>query len=243
MRRRWMTGAGAVVMALTVGCSAGTGRGTVVVGEDGQDRAPSSTAEDWVTHADHVVVVTPSNFEEEKPPASALERGEGTIGRTATFAVDEVLWSAASPRKDAPSTVRMPVMGWEFTDGDTNNRRKMALAGQPRIEGGHSYIMAINWVDQYCSPGDSDYIPAQWTGLGADSIVPFDEGLIGKGEFEGRRQSVEQARARAASETSDQSLEDALAGKGSDSLTAALEAARPDSGGRLPEPQEDTDCG
>ena len=242
MRRKLMTCAGAAVVALSVGCSASDASETVIIGH-GQDRAPSSTAEDWVTHADHVVVVTPSSFEEDKPPASALERGEGTIGRTATFTVDEILWSAESPKRDAPTTIRMPVMGWEFTDGDPNNRRKMAVADQPRIESGHTYIMAVNWVNQYCSPGDSDYIPAQWTGLGSDSIVPFDEGVIGKGEFEGRQQSVEQAHARADSENPNPSLEDALAGKGADSLVAALEAAQPDPSNRLGEPKEPTDCG
>ncbi|MFI6093579.1 hypothetical protein [Streptomyces sp. NPDC051218] len=196
-----------------------------------------------MTNADHVVVVTPTSIVEVPPSPEEVERGEGKIGRTATFTVDQVLWSADTPEKGAPTNFKMPVAGWQFTDGDTNKRTELALHDQPRIESGHSYIVTIDWVEQYCEPGDNDYIAAHWDGLGSDSVIPFDGGVIGQGELEGGKQSVKQARGAIAADDPDYSLEDEMAGKGSDALTAELLEASPEPARAAPESMESTDCG
>lgn len=70
-----------------------------------------------------------------------------------TFTVDQVLWSTGSPKKEAPKTFRMQFMGWEFKDGDTSKRTKMAVEDQPRIEAGHSYLIAVSWMERTASSG------------------------------------------------------------------------------------------
>ena len=55
---------------------------------DGRDRYRSSTAADWVSHADHVVVATAVSEKEVPPAQSEIDRGEGLIGRSVEMHVD-----------------------------------------------------------------------------------------------------------------------------------------------------------
>ncbi|GAA2690420.1 hypothetical protein GCM10010400_64470 [Streptomyces aculeolatus] len=192
----------------------------------GADHLPSSTASDWVTYADHVVAVTAAEESEIAPTAVELERGEGTIGRTVTLTVDKVLWSRPDAPRPAPDVWEYSATGWQFLDGDTGNRTKMALVDQPRVETGHRYVMAITWEEARCSPGDVPE-PAQWRGLGEGSEVPFDNGILGRGELEGHVRSA--ARHRSAAHAADEgaTLEHQLAGRGEGALVEALNAATP----------------
>lgn len=199
-------------------------RGSVVIAH-GADRLPDRTASDWVTYADHVVTVTPLSQVPIKPPPEALERGEGMILRRLTLRVDEVLWSNAGVKKAAPKKLPWVAYGWHFTGGNTSNRVKMASADAPRIEAGHRYIMAINWQPARCTTGD--FVPAQWGGLGSDSILPFDRHVIGLGESEGQRQTLAQATAGVPAIAPNRSLEDELVGESADALVQALESADP----------------
>lgn len=232
--------------ALIAGCGSGSDPGSpdIIIGE-GQDAYPTITASDWVTYADHVFVVTPSHITETTPGQAAIDAGEGTIGRTITLKVEEVLWSSDSPAKAAPELLDVTTIGWEFTDGDTNNRREMALDDQPRVEPGHTYIAAMKWTPAWCEPGDSDYIPANWSGLGSDSIIPYDDGMIGNGEHEGTTRTADQTRdAAPASDDPNFSLEDELTGKSADALKARLTTAAPiPISDRIVHPTEDGDCG
>lgn len=232
--------------ALIAGCSSFGGLGTpaVIVG-DAQDAYPTATAGDWVTYADHVFIVTPTHVTETTPGQAAVDAGEGTIGRTITLKVEEVLWSAESPAKAAPDTLDVTTIGWEFTDGDTDNRREMALDDQPRVEPGHTYIVAMRWKPAWCEPGDSDYIPANWSGLGSDSIIPYDDGVIGNGELEGTVRTAEQTRdAAPAANDPNFSLEDELTGKSANELKARLSDATPvPASDRIVHPTDEDECG
>ncbi|MFF3691618.1 hypothetical protein [Streptomyces sp. NPDC002187] len=194
------------------------------------DRHPSETATDWVTYADHVVSVTPVAEQELTPTSEELERGEGLILRRVTLRVDNVLWSRSTPAKPAPTSFEWIAHGWQFTDGNPANRTKMAGDSQPRIELGHSYVMAIQWQEQACADGD-DSIPGQWRGLGSDSNIPFDGQILGQGESEGKVEPT--ARALAATEAENQpdehnnSLEEQLTGQGAPDLIRELQKAEP----------------
>lgn len=235
--------AAAIILSATVaGC--GSGRPGVVIGE-GQDAYPTVTADDWVTYADHVFVVTPANITETEPRRADADADEGTIGREITLDVEDVLWSAKNPAKAVPEQLDVTTVGWEFTDGDTDNRREIALGDQPRLETGHTYIVAMKWTPAWCEPGDDDYTPANWSGLGSDSLIPYDDGVIGKGELEGSVHTVAQTRdAQPAADDPDASLEDELTGKSADELKARLVTAAPVlASERVVHPTDEGDCG
>ncbi|MFC8660738.1 hypothetical protein [Streptomyces sp. NPDC057199] len=202
----------------------------------GADNLPSRTASDWVTYADHVVAVT-ATAEKETPPAqSELDRGEGLIGRAVTLRIDQVVWSRADAPKAAPSTWVRPSMGWQFTDGDINNRVTVAKADSPRIQAGHSYTIAIVWEENPCSPEGG-----RWRGLGAGSTVPYDNNRIGEGELEGRERTAEQARQVLDEGGPNIGLKDEMAGKDTAHLASALMAAEPDESRQFAqEPAADT---
>ncbi|MGP3938400.1 hypothetical protein [Streptomyces sp. 6N106] len=197
----------------------------VIVGQ-GADHLPNRTASDWVTYADHVLVVSATSEKEVAPTQQEVERGEGTVGRTVALTVDKVLWSRPDAPRPAPDAWEYSAMGWQFQDGDTGKRTKMALVDQPRVEPGHRYVMAIRWEAAACSPGD-DPEPAQWRGLGEGSEVPFDSGVIGQGELEGRPRTAAQARSAKLKAGDNAGLEDQLAGRGEDALVQELNAAHP----------------
>lgn len=209
---------------------AATSGGLIVA--HGSDRHPSQTAADWVTYADHVVAVTPVAEREISPTAEELEHGEGLILRDVTLRVDDVLWSSDTPGKPAPASFAWVAHGWQFTGGDTAHREKMTGEDQPRIELGHSYVMAIEWQPPVCAEGD-DEIPGQWRGLGSDSNIPFDGKILGQGESQGSVTSAARALAAAKAEDDPEdpnhSLEDQLTGKGAPDLARALQNAEPNS--------------
>ncbi|MDA2812013.1 hypothetical protein O4J56_15325 [Nocardiopsis sp. RSe5-2] len=208
------------------GSGGGAAQGEVLLAH-GSDHLPSRTASDWVTYADHVVVVSVAAEREIPPSAEEEARGEGLVGRELTLDTERVLWSrdGAPP---APDTWEYAAAGYAFTGG-TDQRRPMALAGRPRIEQGHTYILAMVWEEARCAPGEPA-APAEWRGLGEGSEVPFDDGVIGKGEFEGAVRSAADAQSAASAQGSagsPDSLEDELAGEGADALIVELESARP----------------
>ena len=134
------------------------------------DRLPSTTAEDWVTYADHVLVVTPTDEEEVPPAEDEVQRGEGLIGRQVSLTVDGVLWSRPDPDRPAPDTLSWQVWGWQF-EGGPDDRWPVVGSGTARIEPGHTYVVAVSWEDARCSSGDPR-VSAQWRPLGGAAVVP-----------------------------------------------------------------------
>ena len=197
-RLRWVTAAAAVVVVAAVGAvwltgrDAGTPGGPVVVDSATSDRYPNATATDWATYADHVLAVTPVAERALPPAGSEEDGGEGLIARDVTLRVDEVLWSRPDPDRPAPETLDWEGWGWRFEDSP-DDRTAIVGTGTSRVEPGHSYLMAVAWEPARCSPGDPRQ-PARWTGLGSASIVPFDNGIVGEGEFEGRVRSAAEAK-------------------------------------------------
>lgn len=194
----------------------------VVVGE-GDDLYASQTAADWVGHADHVAVLTVLSEREVPPTQEEKDAGEGMIGREVTVRVDRIVWSAGQPAHAAPEgTFTWGAGGWTFHGEE---RTVFTVADAPRYEVGHTYIEALKWEPAETEEGDE--APAHWVGLGEGSSLPYDEGRIGNGEYQGEK--VTTARFRAAEEEPAEpaSLEELMAGKGAQDLAAALDAAEP----------------
>jgi hypothetical protein len=197
-----------------------------------EGRLPAETASDWVTYAEHVVVVDAVSEREIPPTRTELRRGEGLIGRTVTLRVDRVLWSSPGAAQPAPKKWEYSASGWTFTGGDPDDRTKMGVRGAPRVEVGHRYVMALDWEHARCSPGDGRR-PAQWFGLSPDSSLAFDDDVLGQGEQEGRVRTAEEAREQADDDDGvAPTLEEKLIGKPASALVKALRAAKP-------EPDED----
>ncbi|MHC5260811.1 hypothetical protein ACYSUO_23255 [Streptomyces sp. UC4497] len=201
------------------------------------DHRPSQTASDWVTYADHVVAVTATAEQESPPTASEIERGEGLIGRKVTLRTDDVLWSRPGVSKAPPNSWQRPSVGWQFHEGDTDNRIKMVKADSPRIEVGHSYLIAIAWEDVSCSGN------GQWRGLGEGSTLPYDGDVIGQGELEGRVQSAAQALRAEAGEDPNRGLEEEMAGRTATDLVQELKAVQPASASAQMADASTAECG
>ncbi|MFD5553323.1 hypothetical protein ACFWIA_05720 [Streptomyces sp. NPDC127068] len=217
--------------------------GLSVITAHGKDRLPAATAADWVTYADHVVVVTPVAEREIAPGQEEIERGEGVIFRDVTLRVDRVLWSRPAPDLPAPPSFSWTAYGWQFTEGSLANRTEMAGDEEPRIESGHSYVMAVEWAEPHCTPGDAQ-APGQWRGLGADSTIPFDNGVLGQGESAGTVVSPQPQRA-AVVDPSDphRTLEAQVAGQSAEHLTSVLNSAVPGQRKQIGPPAARTPCG
>lgn len=203
-----------------------TARPPTIMVASGSGTFPSQTATDWVTYADHVVVARAVRQSIGEPSKEELEAGKGTIPRQMTYQVQEVIWSTARPDRPAPSTFEFSVWGSSFRNGNTGDLVPIASADSPRSELGRTYVIALVSDEARCSPGDTK-IPAQWTTLGTDSILPFDDGIIGNGENGGRIQTAEQASAETPPDDPNYNFEDQLAGKQKADLRTALDAAKP----------------
>lgn len=190
------------------------------------DHLPSQTVVDWVTYADHVLVVVPEEEIQVEPSKEELDRGEGIIGRRVSLSVVKILWSRADALV-APTRFDWDAFGWAFTNGNLESRTRMGQTGSPRIELGHQYIVALVWEEARCSPGDAPE-PAQWRGLGAAGVVAFDGGVIGQGEVSGRFQDVREARQQAAAiPAAAKTVSQEMVGLGSSELEAGLRSAVP----------------
>ena len=189
---------------------------------EGSDRLPSETASDWVTYADYVVIVHAAAEEVQKPTAGEVKRGEGSVLRKVTMTVDKVLWSSPSTKIAPPDgSFSYLAFGYAFTNGNFDRQTPMVANDEPRFEVGHTYIMALTWQADRCTPGD--YVAGEWRGLGSDGALPFDGAVIGNGEFEG--QSVKPFGYPRSFDAAEKPFIATLTGKSSSDLVSALRAA------------------
>ncbi|MEZ7159143.1 hypothetical protein ACWIFK_01920 [Streptomyces althioticus] len=203
-------GAAAVVTALVVLPEDEPGGGGVLpevtVAPQADDVLPSVTSTDWVTYADQVAVVRPTSDREIPASEEEKEAGEGYIGRQATLAVDKVLWSRPDAPQ-APESLSLDVAGWVFKDG---RRQEFAVHDTPRLEPGHTYILALARLDD-----------GTWSILGSGAALPYDNGIIGNGESEGKD-------TRTPGKGSGDSVEEQVAGERAQALVTLLRKASPD---------------
>lgn len=202
--------AGGVLAGVLVGQG---GLDTVVGCGIPQDAYASQSASDWVANADHVVVATPTAEEETNREDYTDSSVKYTADRKVTLRADDVLWSAGSPRHELGDDFAMVAPGWRVYASGTRIKRTAAAA--PRLETGHTYLLALRWTDD------------GWVVLGEGAAVPFDDHVAGQGEWCGRVLSKEDvALGERFSRKDDTSLEKAVLGRGEEAVGAALREAR-----------------
>ena len=193
------------------------------------ERHASSTARDWVKNADFVAVVKVTA--ESRDAASFADDGTGDrfVQRSVTLEVVRHIWARANgPGLTDGDTVDVDAPGWvTHADGSTS---RMAFKGQPRLEVGHTYVVAL--MASVCATDTAG--GASWAMLGTNALLPADGDQIGFGESEGRTVAgdVEQ--------TAPGSLERQLLGDDPEMIEPELDAAQ----ASLPEmaPREDNPC-
>lgn len=206
---------------------------TITIGY-GRSRTASSSAQDWVTYADHVVVVTVVEETRGQPSKTEIERQEGLVPRRAVLRVDEVLWSSPKPAQAAPESIEENVAGWVFNDNNGEGGSKFAIEGHPRLELSHSYVRALDWVDDPCSADPKD---GHWAGLGEGGTIPYDNGILGAGEFEGNVYTVDEAKEHWQNQNMP-GLRDQVLGQTTEALVEQLNSATP----RRANPVGSTEC-
>lgn len=145
-----------------------------------------------------------------------------------TLRVDDVVWSREGAPEPAPSQWIRGSAGWQFSGYDPDNRVKFAVHDGPRVEVGHTYIIAIVWECVVRPDGDGrEVVEPDWRELGQGSTVPYDGGAIGQGELEGRLQTAEDAAQAKSPDEPNFALEDELAGQDAGVLAESLHAATP----------------
>ncbi len=213
-----LTSSPAAALLALAGVAAGVlvGRGgldTVVGCGVPGDSQPSRTAQDWITNADHVVVATPTAEQDTNRRDFAKGAIEYQTDRTVTFRTDKILWSSPRPREQLGRDFDMVSAGWNV-HRDSGTRTKRTTAVAPRLEPGHTYLLALRRVS------------GQWAVLGEGAAVPFDHQTVGQGEWCGRTLSKDDvARGERFSRKDDHSLEKAAHGQDEQAVTRELERA------------------
>jgi hypothetical protein len=193
---------------------------------DGDDRLPSTTAADWVTYADHVVVVTPQSETSSTPSEDERARGEGVTTRTLQLTVSQVVWSKADAQVPPPAVFAWNAYGWTWHDSP-DQRVKLVDPEEPRMELGHTYVMAIEWVPAHCTD-EGTPIAGAWRGLGSGSTLPYDSRTLGVGEVGDREVTAAAASSEALSaKDPGYGLKDQMVGKDVASLARRLDKASP----------------
>jgi hypothetical protein len=143
-----------------------TDDGAIVIGQ-ASDRLPSETLTDWVSYSDQVVIAEVESERELSPPAAAVQRGEGLIGRRISARVTTTLWSrTAAP--DLPPAVDLLVWGWVLQDG---KRLPFTSGGAPRPSVGQSYVFPL-----------AQLASGEWVVLAHSAVLPVAAGAVRKPE-------------------------------------------------------------
>lgn len=200
-KRTWVfiaAGTGTAAFAATVGFNAATYEPDPDPDEfpltvaSASYRRSGETAQDWVTHADHVILARAVDEVIHAPEPVEVERGEGMVGRTVALEVKEVLWSAPDPARPAPTVYEYPAWGLVF-NGDVDDLTPIGVQDEPRVEVGHDYVIVIEWEEARCAPGDEPQ-PAMWMGFDNSTVIPADGGVVGNDESGGRVETAQERR-------------------------------------------------
>lgn len=90
------------------------------------------------------------------------------VGRQVELTVDRVLWTRDQPAQSLPERLVLPAAGWLKKD---EALVPVAYETEPRLDVGHTYVIALVWTPRLCSPGDGE-LAAHWAGLGRRSCHP-----------------------------------------------------------------------
>jgi hypothetical protein len=160
----------------------------------------ATTLRDWKDLGDAIVAVDVT-ADRKDPGTIAHPAGQnGVYGRLIDVTVVHVYWQRG-PAFAPPSSFTSKAWGWV---DHGNELQPIVARGEPRLEPHHLYLMAIAKF----STG--------WAGLGAGAEVPFDGGVIGTGEWQGRDKNI------------DQPAIDSLLGKNAAGVQTSVDETQPD---------------
>ncbi|WP_405760534.1 hypothetical protein OG234_19750 [Streptomyces sp. NBC_01420] len=205
---------GALVTLLVVqadGDDQKSARSSVIISH-GDQLLPSDTLTDWATYGDHLVVATVTDQRELAPTKEETEAGEGYIPRVITLRIDKVLWSR-NEAPNAPSTFETEIDGWQF-HGDRRNAVRME--GEPMMEVGKQYVLPVLYFTK-----TKTVLNAGWSTLSPNSIIPYQEGILGKGDVIPSAQQAD-------GDTKPADVRGSFSGKEPAELVSALKSTPPD---------------
>lgn len=173
----------------------------------------SSTADDWVQTAQTVALVRV--VEEREGAFTQVDDGSGDAvqARSVSLEVVRELWRSPEAGEilalEEGDTIAIEASGWVISEA--GSKAPLAIRGQPRLEVGHSYVVAL--VNADCAYTTS------WGILGTHGVIPADTNQLGYGESEGRLVTGDK------DQTSPGTLERRVLGQNPDVVTADLKAA------------------
>jgi hypothetical protein len=142
---------------------------------------PSEALADWSSFADHLALVTVTSERKLSPSADEVAANEGYIPRVITLRIDSVLWSRQQA-PTAPAGFDVDLDGWSFHGSTLTPLR---LEGEPMMPVGKQYVMPI----VYLRPSRRVQL-AGWSPLSPDSIIPYEAGVLGRGDVVPNRQTT-----------------------------------------------------
>jgi hypothetical protein len=161
---------------VVVACSPGRSGPGVVIG-DGDEALPNATVQDWKSYGDAVAAIEVVGARAEPTSPEVAQSGEGLLNRVITVRVRHVYWRARHSRS-VPATFTMLAWGWVIHD---RKRRPTVSRGSVRLEVGHRYLVVLA------------HYPDGWGTLGTGAQMPFDGGVVGRGEWLGRAEGPTEA--------------------------------------------------
>jgi hypothetical protein len=186
------------------------------------ERYRSDRPEDWVGHADYVVVARVTSEHELPPAKSETVTGGGSqlVGRRIDIEILDSVWSnPLSQVSELPDAATISAAGW-FTDEKTG-RSEAVTEQSSRLEVGHTYVLGLFEVNQKCA-SDGQAGGANWSVFGSMGAIPYDDEVFGVGELQG----VESNEPFANADTVPGSLFAAVKGKSLSDLTKLLSSTK-----------------
>jgi hypothetical protein len=122
-----------------------------------------------------MVVVQIDSENRLEPTKEEVEAGEGFIPRQVSLSVKKVLWSRSGTPALAPTSMTWTSGGWVFQGTMEQPLRRDSV---PWLIPGHTYLVPITFTA--LSPNSSER--ATWIPLGSENAMPFDGGVVGRGE-------------------------------------------------------------
>ena len=159
------------LLLLLAGCAHGES-GSVAA--SGDELLPSGTAVDWVTYGDVAARVTVERAVEVPATDEEVKAGEGIIGRQVVITIDDVLWRQGARTLKVPSELTLDAGGWTFKGTE---RRKLAFEGTVDLVPGHDYLLVL----AYTPLDDAAAGTPRWIPIGSGAMLPFDDGVVGRG--------------------------------------------------------------
>jgi hypothetical protein len=170
---------GVVAVSITLGARSSHGDAShpqtprLIIAQSDQ-LLPSESLADWSSFADHLAVVTVTSERKLAPSADEVAANEGYIPRVMTLRIDSVLWSRPQAPAKAPAAFDIDLDGWSFHGTALTPLR---LEGEPMMTVGKQYVMPI----VYLQPSKNVQL-AGWSPLAPDSIIPYEAGVLGRGD-------------------------------------------------------------